>query len=54
MRVIGGLDDFCPIKETADGIPDAKLILYEGFGHNAWSDNGKKFNADVLKFLDAD
>ena len=50
--VIGGVDDFFyPIKETADGIDGVELILYEDFGHNAWSDNGKKFKADVLKFL---
>lgn len=53
--VIGGVDDyFYPIKETADGIPNAELILYEGFGHNAWSDNGKKFKADVMKFLNGE
>jgi pimeloyl-ACP methyl ester carboxylesterase len=53
--VIGGVDDyFYPIKETADGIPNAELILYENYGHNAWSDNGKKFKADVMKFLNAD
>jgi pimeloyl-ACP methyl ester carboxylesterase len=53
--VIGGVDDyFYPIKETADGIPNAELILYENYGHNAWSDNGKKFKADVMKFLNAE
>jgi pimeloyl-ACP methyl ester carboxylesterase len=50
--VIGGVDDyFYPIRETAEGIPDAKLILYEKFGHNAWLDNRKKFQEDVMKFL---
>lgn len=34
--VIGGEEDFFyPIRETAAGIPNAKLILYEGVGHLA-------------------
>jgi pimeloyl-ACP methyl ester carboxylesterase len=53
--VIGGVDDyFYPIKETAEGIPNAQLVLYEGFGHNAWLDNRKKFQDDVMKFLDGE
>ena len=53
--VIGGVEDyFYPIKETADGIPNAELILYEKFGHNAWMDNRKTFHADVLKFLNGE
>lgn len=48
--VIGGEEDyFYPIRETAAGIPNAKLILYEGLGHNAISD--KRFGEDVLAFL---
>jgi len=53
--VIGGVDDyFYPIKQTADGIPDAELILYEKFGHNAWMDNRKQFQKDIMNFLNAD
>lgn len=50
--VIGGEEDFFyPIRETAEGIPGAKLILYQGFGHNAMFDHGRQFNEDVLAFL---
>lgn len=38
-------------RETAEGIPNAKLILYKGMGHPA---SGKQFNQDVLKFLKED
>jgi len=50
--VIGGEEDyFYPIRETAEGIPNAELILYEGFGHNVMFDNKNQFQEDVLKFL---
>ncbi|MFW6122375.1 MAG: alpha/beta fold hydrolase [Petrotogales bacterium] len=50
--VIGGEDDyFYPIRETAAGIPNAELIIYKGFGHNAWLDNRRQFQEDVLSFL---
>ena len=50
--VIGGEEDFFyPIRETANGIPNAKLVLYQGFGHNAMFDNKRQFNEDVLTFL---
>ena len=53
--VIGGVYDyFYPIKETADGIPNAKLILYENYVHNAWMDNRKTFHKDVMDFLNAE
>ncbi len=35
-------------RETAEGIPNAKLILYEGMGHPA---SGSRFRRDVLTFL---
>jgi len=35
-------------RETAKGIPNAKLILYKGMGHPAF---GKQFRRDVLLFL---
>jgi pimeloyl-ACP methyl ester carboxylesterase len=50
--VIGGDKDYyCPVerlRETAVGIPNAKLVLYEGKGHMLM---GKKFDEDVLAFL---
>ena len=36
---------FC---ETAEGIPNARLVLYPGMGHPA---SGKQFQRDVLAFL---
>ena len=36
------------LRETAAGIPDARLILYPGMGHPA---SGKRFKQDVLAFL---
>ena len=35
-------------RETAEVIPDARLILYDGMGHPA---SGKQFDQDVLAFL---
>jgi pimeloyl-ACP methyl ester carboxylesterase len=35
-------------RETAAGIPNARLILYPGMGHPA---SGKQFQRDVLAFL---
>jgi pimeloyl-ACP methyl ester carboxylesterase len=35
-------------RETAAGIPNARLILYKGMGHPA---SGKQFGQDVLAFL---
>jgi pimeloyl-ACP methyl ester carboxylesterase len=52
--VTGGMDDFfyspSLFRETADGIPGAKLCLYEKKGHPA---GGKQFRRDVLTFLRA-
>jgi len=42
-------DFFYPIRETAVGIPNAKLILYEGVGHDAMMK--RQFSEDVLAFL---
>lgn len=48
--VIGGEEDHLyPIRETAAGIPNAKLILYEGLGHDAIMK--RQFSEDVLAFL---
>ncbi|MBN2004172.1 MAG: alpha/beta hydrolase [Anaerolineae bacterium] len=50
--VAGGVNDFfyspTLFRETADGIPNAKLCLYETMGHPA---GGKPFRRDVLAFL---
>jgi len=35
-------------RESAAGIPNARLILYEKMGHPA---NGKQFERDVMAFL---
>jgi pimeloyl-ACP methyl ester carboxylesterase len=48
--VIGGdRDFFYPVHETAEGIPDAKLVLYEGVGHTAIMK--RRFGTDILAFL---
>jgi pimeloyl-ACP methyl ester carboxylesterase len=36
-------------RETAEGIPNARLVLYEGVGHPA---SGKRFARDLLSFLE--
>jgi len=50
--VIGGGEDyFYPIRETAAGIPNAKLVLYEGFGHNVMFERNRQLSEDILAFL---
>lgn len=53
--VIAGADDpgYSPalFRDTAEGIPGGKLVLYEGMGHPA---AGKRFAADLAAFLLAD
>jgi pimeloyl-ACP methyl ester carboxylesterase len=51
LVVAGAEDPFYSValfRETAEGIPNARLILYPGMGHPA---SGKQFRQDVLKFL---
>jgi pimeloyl-ACP methyl ester carboxylesterase len=51
LVVAGDSDPFYSpalFRETAAGIPDARLILYPGMGHPA---SGKRFKQDVLAFL---
>jgi pimeloyl-ACP methyl ester carboxylesterase len=51
LVVAGDNDPFYPaalFRETAEGIPNARLILYKGMGHPA---SGKQFHRDVLAFL---
>jgi len=54
--VVGGDQDFFApavfIRETANRIPNAKLILYQGLGHDAAS--SKRLANDVLAFLTED
>jgi pimeloyl-ACP methyl ester carboxylesterase len=54
LLIAGDQDSFYTpdlFQETAAGIPNARLILYEGVGHPA---SGKQFQQDVLEFLRAD
>jgi pimeloyl-ACP methyl ester carboxylesterase len=54
LVVAGDKDPFYTEKlfrETAEGIPNARLILYPGMGHPAY---GKQFHEDVLAFLKED
>jgi pimeloyl-ACP methyl ester carboxylesterase len=51
LVVAGDRDPFYTpalFRETAEGIPKARLILYEGVGHPA---SGKRFTQDLLLFL---
>ena len=51
LVVAGDQDPFYTetlFRETAEGIPKARLILYPGMGHPA---SGKQFGRDVLTFL---
>jgi pimeloyl-ACP methyl ester carboxylesterase len=50
--VIGGEEDFFyPIRDTAEGIPGAMLVIYSGFGHNTIFDNRNRFTEDIIAFL---
>jgi len=40
------------VCETAEGIPNAKLIIYDGYGHNLAS-KWKVIKRDILNFLNA-
>jgi pimeloyl-ACP methyl ester carboxylesterase len=54
LVVAGDQDPFYSetlFRETAEGIPHARLILYQGMGHPA---SGKHFSQDVLAFLTED
>ena len=53
--VIGGSEDpFFPeplLRETAEGIPDATLRVYEGVGHGVTKERKRRFEDDALAFL---
>jgi pimeloyl-ACP methyl ester carboxylesterase len=54
LVIAGTKDPFYNVdlfRETAAGIPNARLILYEGMGHPA---SGKQFGRDLLAFLKND
>jgi pimeloyl-ACP methyl ester carboxylesterase len=51
LVIAGDRDQFYPeamFRETAEGIPNARLILYKGMGHPA---GGEQFRRDVIAFL---
>ena len=53
LVVGGGRDPFHPpelFRETAQGIPDARIVLYEGRGHSATFAD-RRFGRDVVAFL---
>ncbi|MFX1406103.1 MAG: alpha/beta fold hydrolase [Promethearchaeota archaeon] len=39
------------VRVTAEGIPNSKLIIYEGYGHNLVMANRKQVQKDILEFL---
>jgi pimeloyl-ACP methyl ester carboxylesterase len=50
--VIGGEEDFFyPVRETAGKIPNARLVLYPNFGHNAMFARSRQFGEEIRTFL---
>jgi len=39
------------VRATAEGIPNAELILYKGYGHNLSFSNTEQVQKDMLEFL---
>ena len=54
--ILSGEDDICyaaeDVRVTAEGIPNAKLILYKGYGHGLFMTNRKQVFKDIIQFLD--
>lgn len=54
--VVGGTEDpfFSEglLRETAGGIPDATLRVYEGVGHGVPKERKRQYESDVLAFLE--
>jgi pimeloyl-ACP methyl ester carboxylesterase len=54
--VVGGSEDpfysESLLRETAEGIPDATLRVYEGVGHGAPKERKRRYENDVLAFLE--
>ena len=54
LVVVGRYDAICPVQfsqEIADGIPNARLEIFEYSGHNPPADEPEKFQKIVLDFL---
>jgi pimeloyl-ACP methyl ester carboxylesterase len=50
--VIGGEEDFFyPVRETAEKIPGARLVLYPNLGHNAMFVRSRQFGHEIKAFL---
>jgi len=50
--VIGGEEDFFyPVRETAEKIPNARLVLYPNLGHNAMFARSRQFGEEIRAFL---
>jgi pimeloyl-ACP methyl ester carboxylesterase len=50
--VIGGEEDFFyPVRETAEKIPNARLVLYPNLGHNAMFARSRQFSEEIKAFL---
>lgn len=50
--VIGGREDFFyPVRETAEKIPNARLVLYPNLGHNAMFVKSRQFGDEIKAFL---
>ncbi len=53
--ILSGDLDICysieDVEATAEGIPNAELIIYKGYDHNLMRKNRKQVKKDVLNFL---
>lgn len=50
--VIGGEEDFFyPVRETAEKIPNARLVLYPNVGHSAMFVRSRQFGEEISAFL---
>ena len=54
--ILGGSEDpfFSEghLRETAEGIPDATLRVYEGVGHGVPKERKRQYESDVLAYLE--
>lgn len=54
--ILCGEDDIAytveDVRITAEGIPDSKLLLYKGYGHNLSFSNTEQVQKDILEFLE--
>ncbi|TFF98817.1 MAG: alpha/beta hydrolase [Promethearchaeota archaeon] len=53
--ILSGVRDVCygieDVRDTANGIPNAKLITYNNFGHNLMMANRDEIQKEILAFL---